>query len=155
MDSSSSNLTSNTSSYPQNATCMRLSGLFQFQPFFVRFFSLFQIKTKFIKFCTKFFEKPTTFFPSKCCAANPSSAIACVFSKILKTVRAVRVNETKVTLRNAFLFNAFILRSKKNKKNDKRIFFWDCSWSVDLSLKPQPPNATYMSFLDYFSFSHF
>ena len=66
MDSSSSNLTSNTSSYPQNATCMRLSGLFQFQPFFVHFLSLFQIKTKFIKFCTKFFEKPTTFFPSKC-----------------------------------------------------------------------------------------
>ena len=37
-----------------------------------------------------------------------------------KTVRALRVNETKVTLRNAFIGNLFALKSEKESKNDER-----------------------------------
>ena len=35
------------------------------------------------------------------------------FQKILKTVRSPRVNETKLTSRNAFIFKRFALESEK------------------------------------------
>ena len=47
------------------------------------------------------------------CAANQYSEIACVFSKILKKQCAVRVNETKVASRNAFIVYVFALESEK------------------------------------------
>ena len=39
--------------------------------------------------------------------------MAAFFKKLKKTVRALRVNETKITLRNAFIDNLFALKSKK------------------------------------------
>ena len=96
---------------------------FSFSHFLSASFPFFKLKLSSLNFALNFAKSQPHFSRLNvlvcCCTANPSSVIACVFSKILKTVRAVRVNETKITLRNAFLFNAFILRSKKNKKMTK------------------------------------
>ena len=42
------------------------------------------------------------------------------FQIFLKTVRALRVNESKLTSRNAFIFNFFALESEKDFKKDER-----------------------------------
>ena len=46
------------------------------------------------------------------CAANKWTEIGCVFPKFLKRVQAERVNETKVTSRNTFIYKLFILVSE-------------------------------------------
>ena len=51
-------------------------------------------------------------------------------------MRTLRVNETNVTSRKAFIDNLFALESEKESKNDKRTFFGDCPWIVDLSVNP-------------------
>ena len=48
-----------------------------------------------------------------CCRANQYSKICCDFSKFLKTVRALRVDETKVTPRIFFIDNIFALENEK------------------------------------------
>ena len=60
------------------------------------------------------------------------------FQNIQKIVRALRVNETKVPSRNAFIDNLFGLesekelkRKKKKKKKDERTLFWDSPRSYD------------------------
>ena len=58
------------------------------------------------------------------------------FQKFKKTVRALRVDETKVTSRNTFFVNVFALRSDKESKNNERTLFQDCPWSLDLSHNP-------------------
>ena len=55
------------------------------------------------------------------------------FQKFKKTVRPLRVNETKVTLRNAFIVNLFALVSENNPKMTK-----------GHSVNPYAPNVTYM-----------
>ena len=60
--------------------------------------------------------------------------MAYIFSKIWKTMRALRVNETKLTSRNAFIVNIFALESEKEPKNDEKTLFWDSLQSLDLSL---------------------
>ena len=49
-------------------------------------------------------------------------------------MRALRVNETKLTSRNAFIVNIFALESEKEPKNDEKTLFWDSLQSLDLSL---------------------
>ena len=45
------------------------------------------------------------------------------FQKFWKTMRALRANETKVALKNAFIVNLFSLESEKESKNDEKILF--------------------------------
>ena len=54
----------------------------------------------------------------------------------MKTVHALRIDETKVTSRNAFIDNIFALEGGKESKYDQRILFLDCPWIVDLSINP-------------------
>ena len=77
------------------------------------------------------------------------------FQKLYKTVRALRVNETKVTSRNAFIDNLSALESEKESKNGERTLFWGCPRILDLSVNPQTPNAIYMWFLELFQFQPF
>ena len=63
-----------------------------------------------------------------------TSELAVFFQKFQKTVHALRVNETKVTARNAFIGNLFALESKKKSKNDKRTFFGDFLLIFELSV---------------------
>ena len=48
-----------------------------------------------------------------------TSELAVFFQKFQKTVHALRVNETKVTARDAFIGNFFALESKKKSKMTK------------------------------------
>ena len=52
-----------------------------------------------------------------------TATLPAFFQKSKKIVHARRVNETKVTLRNAFIVNLFASRSDKESKNDKRTLF--------------------------------
>ena len=52
-----------------------------------------------------------------------TAKLAAFFQKFKKTVRAQRVNETKVTSRNAFIDNFFALESEKESKDDERTLF--------------------------------
>ena len=52
-----------------------------------------------------------------------SVKLTATFEKLYKTVCNLRLNEIKVTLRNAFIGNPFALESEKESKNDKRTFF--------------------------------
>ena len=45
------------------------------------------------------------------------------FEKILKTVRAQKINETKLTLKNVFIDNVFTVKSEKESRNGKRTLF--------------------------------
>ena len=51
-------------------------------------------------------------------------------------MRALRVNETRVTSRNAFIDNPFALEHEKEPKNDERTFFRDFPRILDLSVNP-------------------
>ena len=65
-------------------------------------------------------------------------------------MRALRVDETKVTSRNAFTGIPFALESEKESENDKRTHFQYYPRILDLSVKPQTPNATCMWFSGLF-----
>ena len=58
--------------------------------------------------------------PPRCASLQQTSTVKLVafFHKFKKIVYALRVNETKVTLRNAFIDNIFALESEKESKND-------------------------------------
>ena len=49
-----------------------------------------------------------------CCTANQYSKIACFFSKALKNNSCSKVNEAKLTSRNAFIVHLFPLGSEKD-----------------------------------------
>ena len=61
--------------------------------------------------------------------------MATFLQKFLKIVRVLRVNETKVTSRNALIDNHFTLKSNKETKIDERTLFSDFSWILDLPVK--------------------
>ena len=61
-------------------------------------------------------------------------------------MRAVRVNETKVISRNAFIDNLFPLKSEKETKNDETTLFRDCPRKLDLPVNFWTPNVTSMLF---------
>ena len=52
-----------------------------------------------------------------------TAKLAAFFQKFKKARQALRVNETKVTSRNAFIDNLFGLESRRKSKNDKKTFF--------------------------------
>ena len=52
-----------------------------------------------------------------------TAKLTAFFQKFLKIVPALRVNEAKVTWRNAFIDNRFALESEKESKNDKKTLF--------------------------------
>ena len=49
--------------------------------------------------------------------------LAAFFKKNFEIVRTLRVNETKVTSRNAFIEKLFVLECEKESKNDERTLF--------------------------------
>ena len=55
-------------------------------------------------------------------ASNKYSGITFNFSKFQDTVCALKVNETKLTLRNAFILDGFALGGELESKCDGRIF---------------------------------
>ena len=57
-----------------------------------------------------------------------------------------RVNETKVTLGNAFIDNVFALEPEKESRNDKSTFIWEYPRILDLAVNPYKANAMYMLF---------
>ena len=69
-----------------------------------------------------------------CCPANHYSEIACAFS--FKKQCALRVNEIKVTSRNAFIVNFCALKSEKKSKNVEKTLFRDFPRILNLSVNP-------------------
>ena len=51
-------------------------------------------------------------------------------------MRAVRVNKTKITSRNAIVNNVFSLESKKESRNDEKTLFWNYLRIFDLAVNP-------------------
>ena len=91
-------------------------------------------------------------------AATPQTSTATLpslFQKIKNTVLSLRVNETKLTLRNAFNLDLFALRGKKDSKYDKRTLFLGSLQKPDLSVNPQPPKHAYTRFSGHFQFQAF
>ena len=70
--------------------------------------------------------------------------------RFLKTVRASRVNETKLISINAFIGNLFALGTEEVSKNDIRNFFGGFSKILNLSVNLQTPNTTYIWFSGLF-----
>ena len=77
------------------------------------------------------------------------------FFKIIKTKYILRVNETKLTLRNAFILDLFALGGEKISKYNERTLFWGSLQKLDLSVNPQLRKTHIRVFPDYFSFRHF
>ena len=71
-------------------------------------------KTNFNKFCTKFCMKEAKFLPYKCTSLTIIARLPAFFQNFLKTLCALRVNETKLTSRNAFIFNLFALEHEND-----------------------------------------
>ena len=120
----------------------------------------FRKKTKFIKLCIKFQRKQVNFCRLSvlfgCCARNQNSAIACILLKFSKAVRALKVNETKLTATNAFIVNLFAIEREKKNHNMTRNFSFGTPREVLTCLFPCSLQTTPIGdFPHYFSFSHF
>ena len=53
-----------------------------------------------------------------------------------KTVRSLKVNETKLTLRNVFILDLFALGGEKESKYNEKTPFWGSLQKLDLSVNP-------------------
>ena len=112
---------------------------FSFSHFFGYFLPLLKRKTKFFKYWTKFGIKEAKVLPSRCSSLLPRRKPVQQnwqrFFKIFwKIVRALSVNEIKVTSRNGFIDNIFALESKIELNNDKATLFWDYPWILDMAI---------------------
>ena len=67
-------------------------------------------------------------------------------------MRSLRVNETKLTLGNAFILNHVALGREKESKYNERVLFWGSLQKPDLSVNPKTHIPV---FPDYFSVKHF
>ena len=67
-------------------------------------------------------------------------------------VRTLRLNGTKVTLRNAFIDNLFALESEKELQKTERTHFSECLRIVYVFVNAYTPNTTYMWFSRLFQF---
>ena len=67
------------------------------------------------------------------------------------TVLSLSVNETKLTLRSAFVLDLFALGGEKKSKYNEETPFWDSTCQLNLSLW----KTHICVFLDFFSFRHF
>ena len=130
--------------YPPNDTIWWFHLLLLLQPFFGNLLLFLEKRTKSIRFCTKCYAKVALFCGLTvlvcCCAANQYSETGAFLKIFQKTVRILRVKQTKPPSRNAFPVVLFALESQKGFRNDEGALFWDSSWSLDLSLDPYPPN---------------
>ena len=126
---------------------------------FGHFLLLLELKTKFIKFWTKLSIKQVNFLPFRCTSLLlRTKPVQRNWLHFFKTLRALRINETKVTSKNAFIDNLFALESEKESKNDERTLFPDCPRILDLSVSPESVRLWMphiCGFLDCFSFGHF
>ena len=99
-----------------------------------------ELKIMFIKFCNKFWIKQVQFLQSRCTSlllrSKPVQQNCLRFLENFKKLHAPRVNETKVTSRNAFIVIFFVLESGKESKNKEKTLFWDYPWILDLSVNP-------------------
>ena len=160
MNPHSSSLDLSLNPQAQNATCMIFCGLFQIQLLFDRVLLPLELNTKFIKLRTKFQLKQAKLLLSTCTSSllpqqSSTAKLPGFFQKFKNSVRALRDNQFKVTLRKTFLFNASELGSEKESKNDEKALFQDFQWCLDLSLNPQAPDATYIRFCGLFQFQQF
>ena len=138
---------------------MCFSGLFQFQAIFGFFLSLLDSTTKFIKLCTKSLVKQANFLPCKCTSLllriKPVQRYYLHIFKNFKTVHVLRVNETKLTSRNAFILHLFALGGENEPKFGERSLFWSFLQKLALSVNTQPPKDAYMRFSGLFQFQAF
>ena len=51
-------------------------------------------------------------------------------------MQSLRVNETKLTLSNAFILDLFALGGEKESKYNEKTPFWDSLQKLDLSVNP-------------------
>ena len=56
------------------------------------------------------------------------------------------VDETKLTLKNAFILDLFVVGGEKKSKYNERTLFWSSVQKLDLSVNPHPPKDTYTRF---------
>ena len=62
--------------------------------------------------------------------------VALYFQNFLKTVHALRINETNFILRNIFIDNVFALESENESRNDEESLFLDYLWIPYLAVNP-------------------
>ena len=76
------------------------------------------------------------------CGFEESFSLSCTaklagfLKKFQKILLLLRVNESKVTLTNAFIGNIFALKSEKESKNDERTTFCNTPGMLHLSVTP-------------------
>ena len=59
-------------------------------------------------------------------------------------MRALTVNETKVSSRNTFIDNIFALESETESRNNEKTVFRDYPRLLDLAVNPSTTNAEYV-----------
>ena len=72
------------------------------------------------------------------------------FQKYKITVLTLRVNEVKVTSRNAFLDHFFALEIEKDSKYDQRTLLQGYPRILNLSFNPEAANTTHMLLYELF-----
>ena len=129
---------------------LRLFGYFLF---------LLEIKTKLIKFITKFHVKHDKFLPSNCNSLPLYRKLLqrnCLkFFKHFKTVRALRVNETKLTSESAFVADLSALEGERESKCYKRTLFRGSTQTCFLTSKFLSLKNAYMRFSGQIQFLAF
>ena len=116
---------------------------FSFSLFFGHFLLYLYFKTKTDKLWTKFWIEDIKFlpcsWPSFLLCIKQLEQISCVFSKNLRNIApsnpflwTLRFNETKVSLRNAFIDNLFTIKCDKESKYDKETLFSGFLGIIDL-----------------------
>ena len=129
---------------------LRLFGYFLF---------LLEIKTKLIKFITKFHVKHDKFLPSNCNSLPLCRKLLqrnCLkFFKHFKTVRALRVNETKLTSESAFVADLSALEGERESKCYKRTLFRGSTQTCFLTSKFLSLKNAYMRFSGQIQFLAF
>ena len=90
-----------------------------------------------------------------CCAANQYSKIGVFFQIFQKTVRVLRVSDTKHPCRNAFIVNLFALESRKESRNEERALSGTPRRVPTCLLTLSLRTTLFGGFPDYFCFSHF
>lgn len=122
------------------------------------FLFLLEIKTKLIKFITKFHVKHK-FLPPNCNSLPLRRKLLqrnCLkFFKHFKTVRALRVNETKLTSESAFVADLSALEGEKESKCYKRTMFRGSTQTCFLTSKILSLKNAYMRFSGQIQFSAF
>ena len=123
------------------------------------FLFLLEIKTKLTKFITKFHVKHDKFSPSNCNSLPLRRKLLqrnCLkFFKRFKIVRALRVNETKLTSESAFVPDLSALEGETESKCYKRTLFRGSTQTCFLTSKILSLRNAYMRFSGQIQFLAF